>query len=178
MQKHDEQQASSSIFSIENLMLKAQKIMDGPLCHDKALLIAVLFHGGQRDKNGAAYIRHVVRVAEGTSADGGTEDEQIIALLHDLVEDTEVELEDLASLGMSHHQIDTVDSLTKREGESYEEGIQRAARNHSARRIKKVDILDNSEAWRFRKSSEWTEKDMERVQRYQNALPILGYRRS
>jgi (p)ppGpp synthase/HD superfamily hydrolase len=69
--------------------------------------------------------------------------EQTAAVLHDVVEDTEVTLDDLRRAGYRPELVDAIDALTHRTHESYEEYIDRVARNPLARRVKTVDIEEN-----------------------------------
>jgi (p)ppGpp synthase/HD superfamily hydrolase len=69
--------------------------------------------------------------------------DQMAAVLHDVVEDTEVELHDLEEGGYPSELVYAVDSLTRRPGEPYEQYIERVARNDIARRVKVVDLKDN-----------------------------------
>lgn len=104
----------------------------------KAIEIAARAHDGQKDRSGAPYIFHPIRVAS-TFAD---EFLQTIAVLHDVVEDADVTLEDLDN-HFPQGVVNAVDALTRRGGETYKEFIQRAARNPNARRVKIADIRDN-----------------------------------
>ncbi len=151
------------------LMARVAEILDGPMTLDKGILLAVIGHAGQEDKGQNSYIRHPLRVMDKMD----TEDEMICAVCHDLVEDTPVKVSDLAELGFTQSQMKTIDSLTKREGESYAERIERVANSVVARKIKAADIRDNLQLWRL-KSKKLTEKDMIRQQNYIDALVRLG----
>lgn len=148
---------------------RVQTIIDGPLTLDKALLLAVIGHAGQEDKGQNSYIRHPLRVMEKMDS----EDEMIVAVCHDLIEDTTFSLEDLEALGFTSNQIKAIDALTKREGEVYEERVERVANSTVARKIKIADIKDNLQVWRL-KNKKLTEKDLFRMQNYINALIRLG----
>lgn len=154
---------------IVKVLAKAQKILNGPLTLDKALLLAVIGHGGQEDKGQNSYIRHPLRVMEKMDS----EDEMIVAVCHDLIEDTEFNLQDLEHLGFTLNQLKSLDALTKREGEHYAERIERVANSTVARKIKVEDIKDNLQVWRL-KNKNLTEKDLIRMQNYINALIRLG----
>jgi (p)ppGpp synthase/HD superfamily hydrolase len=136
---------------------------------DKAILVAVIAHAGQTDKGGNAYIRHPLRVMEGLD----TEDEMVSGVCHDVVEDSNLTLDDLLLLGFTQMQRRTIDALTKREGELYEDSIERVLRDPTARKVKTRDIKDNSQLWRL-KSKKLTAKDMDRQQKYIDALVRLG----
>jgi len=105
----------------------------------QALALAEQMHRGQSDKLGKPYILHVVNVALSVSAGPA----RIVALLHDIVEDTE------CSLGCVYEAFgteigDAVDAITKREGESYLTYLHRVRSNELAREVKYADICDNS----------------------------------
>ncbi len=151
------------------LLLKVAAILEGPLTLDKAILLAVVGHAGQEDKGQNSYIRHPLRVMEKMD----TEDEMICAVCHDLVEDTEISLEELFELGFTQSQVKTIDALTKRDGETYSDRVERVANGVVARKIKAADIRDNLQLWRL-KSKKLTEKDMVRWQNYIDALVRLG----
>jgi (p)ppGpp synthase/HD superfamily hydrolase len=106
------------------------------------------------------------------------EDEMIPAVLHDIVEDTEITLEDLAEFGLTQHQLDTVDRVTKREGESYEKRVLRVLPNPTARKIKIADIKDNLELSRLKNRDNLEQKDFERIKHYIEALNTLGAERA
>jgi (p)ppGpp synthase/HD superfamily hydrolase len=154
----------------EFLEKKFWEIINGPLCLDKAILLAVVAHGGQRDKAGAPYIRHPLRVMERMD----TEDEQIPAILHDVVEDTEITLEHLEYLGLSMYQVAVVDALSKREGEEYADSMSRVKKVPTAKKIKCQDIRDNLQLWRLKNKDNLQEKDLKRIKRYIEALSELG----
>ncbi len=151
------------------LRARLDEILAGPMTLDKAILVAVLAHAGQQDKGGNSYIRHPLRVMEGLD----TEDEMVSGVCHDVVEDSPVTLDDLSMLGFTDMHIKTIDALSKREGETYDESIERVCRNPTARKVKTRDIRDNMSLWRL-KSKKLTQKDMDRMQNYINALVVLG----
>jgi GTP diphosphokinase / guanosine-3',5'-bis(diphosphate) 3'-diphosphatase len=123
-------------------------------------------HEGQVDKAGQPYVEHPLRMMQ--SLDG--EDEKIVALLHDVVEDTPITLDMLRSAGYGEHIVEAVDCLTKREGETYETFISRAAANSLARQVKIADLKDNMNPSRI---SNLTEKDRQRMEKYRRALQQL-----
>lgn len=151
------------------LVESIERILAGPMCLDKAILIAVIAHAGQEDKGGSSYIRHPLRVMEGLD----NEDEMVAGVCHDVVEDTDITLDDLQDLGFTRMQLKTIDALTKRKGETYPESIDRVLKDPTARKVKTRDIRDNSQMWRL-KSKKLTAKDMERQQNYIDALVRLG----
>ena len=106
---------------------------------ERAIKIAVDAHFGQKDKAGAPYILHPLRVM----ANVEHEDEKIVAVLHDVVEDTAITIDDLRAEGFSDEICAGVDALTKIDGESYEAYLQRVKSNSIARSVKLADLKDN-----------------------------------
>lgn len=134
---------------------------------DKAARICVEKHAGQRDKTGAAYFQHPMRVAMRCKSD----DEKMVALLHDTIEDTDVTPEYLLAEGFPQAIVDGVLSVTKREVEGYEEFVARAKRNPIGRTVKLHDLEDNLDIFRL------TELDatmMERYNKYLRAYRFLS----
>lgn len=112
---------------------------------DKAAMICVTKHAGQRDKMGCAYFQHPMRVAMHCTTDA----EKIVALLHNTIEDTDVTPDYLLAEGFPREIVDAVLSVTKREGESYEDFVRRASQNHIGRVVKLRDLEDNLNALRL-----------------------------
>lgn len=106
---------------------------------DKAALICVSKHSGQRDKVGEAYFQHPMRVAMRCA----TAEQKMVALLHDVIEDCGVAAEDLLAEGFPQEVVDGILSVTKRPGESYEEFVERAKQNPLGRVVKLHDLEDN-----------------------------------
>lgn len=151
------------------LVAKFIELLDGPLTLDKAIAIAVVAHAGQEDKGQNSYIRHPLRVMEHLDS----EDEMICGVCHDLIEDTFVTLDDLQTLGYTLGQMKVIDALTKREGESYSDRVERVKKSYVACKIKTHDIHDNLSIWRL-KNRKLTQADMDRMQHYIDALDVLG----
>ncbi len=133
---------------------------------EDAISLTVRAHRGRKDKAGAAYILHPLRVMLRMTA----KDERIAALLHDVVEDTEYTLEDLRKAGYSQKILRSLDHLTKRDGEEYEEFIKRVKRNPLARRVKIADLKDNLDLKRIKKPKKG---DYKRMKKYRDALSEL-----
>jgi (p)ppGpp synthase/HD superfamily hydrolase len=135
-----------------------------PLAH--AIRIAAEAHEGQTDKAGQPYILHVLRVMFGCTSP----EAQVAAALHDMVEDTDWTLDDLRREGFTETVVQTVDALTRREGEEYFEFAQRAAATPLGREVKRADLLDNMDIRRIANPSE---KDWDRLKRYRKALDMI-----
>jgi len=104
---------------------------------EKAIEIAAIHHAGDKDKAGKPYLLHPLRIMFAVS----TEFEMIAAVLHDVVEDTVVSLEDLQAEGFDPAVIRAVDALTKRSGESRLEAAKRAAADPVARHVTQATWL-------------------------------------
>ncbi|WP_248309841.1 HD domain-containing protein [Bosea sp. WAO] len=109
---------------------------------ERAIEIAAAAHAGQTDKAGAPYISHPLRVALGFIR-AGDEERAIIAVLHDVIEDSDVTAADLQREGFSQTIVEAVEALTRPEDEPYQDFILRAAGNELARPVKVADIKDN-----------------------------------
>lgn len=127
---------------------------------ERALEIAIIHHGGQKEKNGTPYAFHPIRL----SLTLDTEAEKITALLHDIVEDTNLTLDDLTDEGFSPEVLEAVDLLTHNPQEDYETYIDKIATNPLARAVKLADLADNMDIRRL--PAPIGEKDMQRLRRY------------
>ncbi len=129
----------------------------------KAIAMATEAHGNTLSKDGTPYILHPLRLM--IYANGYAE--QILAVLHDTVEDTHLTLDDLAAAGFPPEIIAGVDAVTNREGEDYDAFIERIALNPLAVRVKLLDLHDNMDLMRL---AEITDRDLARVARYHRAV--------
>lgn len=134
---------------------------------ERAIALAAAAHAGQVDKAGAPYILHPLRLLLAVD----TPEERIVAVLHDVVEDTPWTLEGLRAEGFTREVVDAVEALTKRTGECYEAFIDRVAANPLARQVKRADLTDNLDLGRL---PVVTEADLARLTRYRAALARLG----
>jgi (p)ppGpp synthase/HD superfamily hydrolase len=119
-----------------------------------AAAYATRLHTGQLDKAGEEYIGHPLRVSEaaGRSAPAAGVDlghAQIVALLHDVVEDTAATLADLVAAGYPPPVVAAVDALTHREDESTLDYLTRIAADPLAVVVKRADMADNSDPVRL-----------------------------
>jgi (p)ppGpp synthase/HD superfamily hydrolase len=112
---------------------------------DQAIQIAAKVHQGQKDKYGIPYILHPIRVMMRVNS----ETEKIVAILHDVVEDSDLTLVDLKNEGFSSDIIDAVDALSKRDGEAYDDYINRTTFNQIAIKVKLADLEDNMDLRRI-----------------------------
>jgi (p)ppGpp synthase/HD superfamily hydrolase len=134
---------------------------------ERAIVIAAEAHAGITDKAAAPYILHPLRMMmDLTSAE-----ERIVAVLHDVCEDCPGwTFERLRGEGFSEEILAALDSVTKREGESYEEFALRAAANPISRRVKLADLRDNSDLSRITKPSV---EDHQRIAKYARAIELI-----
>ncbi|MFH0021217.1 HD domain-containing protein [Pseudomonas fluorescens] len=133
---------------------------------ERAIAIAATAHAGQVDKGGAPYILHPLKVMLRMT----TLEERIVAVLHDVVEDCGVSLNDLREEGFSEEVLSAIESVTKVPGESYEDFVDRAAQNPIGRAVKLADLEENSDISRIA-SPGW--EDLERIEKYRRAIARL-----
>lgn len=131
----------------------------------KAMIIAYEAHKNQVDKSGVPYIYHPIHVAEQMD----TENECIIALLHDVVEDTNVTFKQLEEV-FSKEIIDILKLLTREENIEYDEYIKRIKNNSIACKVKIADLTHNLDKTRL---DFIAEVDVKRNEKYKKALQIL-----
>lgn len=127
----------------------------------KAIELASVKHCTQLDKGGNPYILHPIRVMMRLR----TRDEELmqIAILHDVVEDTDVSWGQLVDMGFSKRVISALKLLTKVPGQTYDEFIDGLKGNLDALLVKREDLRDNSDITRMKGL---TEKDFLRTQKY------------
>ena len=126
-----------------------------------AIRIAVEAHEGQYDKGGNAYILHPLKVMHCLKSDD--EELQAIAVLHDVVEDSDVTYQSLREQGISERVIDGVKCLTKVKGQTHDEYLNTICSNRDAMLVKLCDLRHNTD---IRRLKEVTEKDIKRVEKY------------
>lgn len=110
-----------------------------------ALDIANKKHAKQKDKGKQPYILHPLAVMNRVE----TLEQKIAAILHDIVEDTDVTLNELQNLGISKEIITIIDCVTKREEETYVEYLQRILSNNDAIEVKLADLEENKNLYRL-----------------------------
>lgn len=132
----------------------------------KALLVAIKAHQGQKDKGGKPYILHPIRVALNVKG----KDEKIVALLHDVIEDTSYTIDELDFL--SEEQRKALLLLTHDDNVPYMEYITELKRNKIASKVKLKDLEQNMNLKRLKTVSD---KDLKRLEKYERAKEILLY---
>ena len=136
---------------------------------EKALQIAARAHEGQKDKDGQPYILHPLRVMN------AVEDEpaKVVAVLHDVIEDTSVTAEDLRREGFDEAVLAAVECLTHRKGEPYADYVVRCKGDEIARRVKLADLEDNARPSRALLRPDRIEPDIARLRKYFLAYKFL-----
>ena len=124
-----------------------------------ALQIAVKAHAGQKDKSGEPYIFHPIRVMERCSNPKA----KIVALLHDIVEDTEVTFDELKTAGFPEDILGTLRFVTHEKEVPYDDYIEALMHDPIAVEVKIADLEDNSD---IRRLKEIKDRDVERLQKY------------
>ncbi len=129
---------------------------------EKALQIATRAHEGQKDKNGQPYILHPLRLMN------AEEDEpaKIVALLHDVIEDTSVTAEDLRREGFDEVVLAALECLTHRKDEPYADYVVRCKGNVISRQVKLADLEDNARPSRALLRPDRIESDLARLRKY------------
>ena len=132
----------------------------------KALKICFDAHKDQTDKAGVPYVFHPFHLAE------QMEDEEttIVALLHDVVEDTEYTLGDLRSMDFGDNVMEALALMTHDEAVPYMDYVAKIKSNPIARAVKLADLRHNSDLSRL---DSVDDKSMERVKKYSQALRLL-----
>ena len=134
----------------------------------KAMILCFEAHKEQKDKSGLPYVHHPFHLAEQMTDEATT----IVALLHDVVEDTSVTLEDLKSEGFPQEVVDAIALMTHNDGSPYMDYVARIKQNPIAKAVKLADLTHNSDVTRL---DVLTDKDRERVGKYQAAMELLTH---
>ena len=132
----------------------------------KAMKFCYRGHKDQFDKSGIPYVFHPIHLAEQMT----DEDTTIVALLHDLVEDTEFTLEDLRKEDFSETVVEAVALMTHAEGVPYMEYVAKIKENPVARAVKLADLTHNSDITRL---DTVDEKALSRRKQYAEAIQLL-----
>lgn len=123
-------------------------------------------HKEQRDKSGLPYVFHPFHLAEQMEDETTT----VVALLHDVVEDSDYTLDDLRRMVFSQEVCEAVDLMTHREGVPYMEYVRRIKTNPVAVKVKLADLRHNSDMTRMEAP---TERDLQRAEKYREAMRLL-----
>ena len=132
----------------------------------KALCLCFEAHKEQKDKSGLPYVFHPFHLAEQME----TEETTVVALLHDVVEDTDYSLADLEDMGFSKSVLDALALLTHDPSVDYMDYVRAIKANPIARTVKLADLRHNSDLTRL---DTVDEKALARVEKYQKARILL-----
>ena len=133
---------------------------------DRAIAMAAHAHAGQVDKAGQPYLLHVLRVMSHMT----TDDERIVAILHDVVEDSDYTIEDVRAEQFPEEVVAAVALLTKPDSADYEKYVAAVSGNPLARAVKLADLEDNMDV---RRITHPTDKDLARLLKYRRAWAFL-----
>lgn len=111
----------------------------------KAMKLCYKAHEGQYDKGGVPYVFHPIHIAEQMDS----EEEICVALLHDVLEDTDYTVEDICDLGFPDSVIEAVNCITRPKGMEYLEYIKQVKKNKLATKVKLADIENNLDEQRL-----------------------------
>lgn len=132
----------------------------------KAMKLCFEAHKDQTDKSALPYVFHPIHLAEQME----DEDTTIVALLHDVVEDTHYTLEDLKNMGFSRAVTDAIRLMTHEEGVPYMDYVAKIKENPLARAVKLADLKHNSDLTRL---DTVDEKAIKRKEKYAQAIALL-----
>jgi len=131
-----------------------------------ALKLCFEAHKTQTDKSGMPYVFHPFHLAEQMH----DEDTTVVALLHDVIEDTDYTLDDLRELGFEDRVISAIALMTHDDAVPYMEYVAQIKKNPIARAVKLADLRHNSDMTRLDTVSPWDEK---RAEKYAEAIRLL-----
>ena len=153
-------------------------ILEGPrlmrkdmITLEDAISLAVHAHRGQLDKAGQPYILHPLRVMLALR----DEIEMMVGVLHDVIEDTGLTLADLQRMGYSSIVMETLNILTKRPEDDYDDYIARIKPHPMARQVKLADLKDNMDLSRLNGLTPRDQARMEKIS--EGPAGIIGRKR-
>ncbi len=132
----------------------------------KALKLCFEAHKNQMDKSGIPYVFHPFHLAEQMT----TEETTIVALLHDLVEDTDYTIEDLINMGFDKAITDAIALMTHDDDVDYMDYVRIIKENPIAKTVKMADLKHNSDITRL---DVVDEKALNRREKYLKAIALL-----
>ena len=118
---------------------------------NKAILIAIKAHKNPKDKGNNDYLNHPIYVALQMK----TEEEKIVAILHDVIEDSNITLQDLKEQGFNNEIINAIDILTRKDNIDYFDYIKLVKTNTLARKVKLADLKHNLLEERLKNNNSW-----------------------
>ena len=124
-------------------------------------------HAGAKDKGGFPYVFHPFYLADQMDDEVST----IVALLHDVVEDTDYTIEDIKEMGFSENVVEALRYMTHDDDVPYMDYVRKIRENPIATKVKLADLAHNSDPSRLMREPE--EKDLQRLKKYEEAIRIL-----
>lgn len=132
----------------------------------KAMKLCFQAHKDQTDKSGIPYVFHPIHLAEQMV----DEDTTVVALLHDVVEDTDITIDNLAAMGFSSQILDAIKLMTHADNVPYMDYIAKIKTNPIAKAVKLADLTHNSDITRM---DVVDENSIARVAKYAKAIKLL-----
>lgn len=132
----------------------------------KALALCFEAHKEQKDDSGLPYVFHPFHLAEQMNDEATT----VVALLHDVVEDTHYTINDIKEMGFSKEVLDAIKLLTHDKEIPYMDYVRKIKDNPIAKAVKLADMRHNSDTTRLNKI---TEKEINRARKYTEAIKLL-----
>lgn len=132
---------------------------------EDAIALAAEAHRGQVDRVGQPYVLHPLRVMLRLDS----EEARIVGVLHDVIEDTPLTLDRLREAGYPEEVLRALDSVTRRDGERYEDYVERAAADPIGRQVKLADLEDNMDPRRLATPPHPTPEESARHAKYRAA---------
>ena len=128
--------------------------------------LSYMAHHGSYDKGGVPYVFHPFHLAEQMKDEVTT----IVALLHDIVEDTDYTLDDLRRMGFGDDVTDALALLTHDPSVPYMDYVEKIKENPIATAVKLADLKHNSDLSRMDVIDEWA---AQRTEKYRKAIALL-----
>jgi len=139
---------------------------------EKAIRLAAKTHRGQKDRFKKPFVLHVMSVV----GRGNDLEEQVLGALHDVIERSVLEIEDLRRKGYPERVLQALDHISRRDGESYSEYIDRVELNNLATRVKIHDLADKMDISKIKKISEDDRSRFNRqLKAYHQLQRAMGY---
>ena len=134
---------------------------------NKAIILSAKIHSGKKGRNNEPAVLHPIRVMNQMKSNKG----KIVGVLHDVVETEKISIDDLASQGFGKSVCKTVDALSRRKWEKYDDYINRLKKNKLAIKVKLEDLIDN---YSIRLSNKKKSKiDLKKIKKYEKAYKSL-----
>ena len=134
---------------------------------NKAIILSAKIHSGKKGRNNEPAVLHPIRVMNQMKSNKG----KIVGVLHDVVETEKISIDDLAAQGFGKSVCKTVDALSRRKWEKYDDYINRLKKNKLAIKVKLEDLIDN---YSSRLSNKKKSKiDLKKIKKYEKAYKSL-----